>query len=797
MANFRRKNGTLLAVIDSICGKSISGGEINSGGRAEFIEFTIDSSIAGNSGVGSIRPPTPTNIPGGQTTDFDIGWGDGNTTRYNANPRPTHTYGSAGVYTLRLVGSGCVGHPQFAQSDPAKYTDITYWSDNGDWNVNSGQFMRDTPITAISATNSITSARMTSGYRMFQLCNFLTSGPEKVLSFGNLTGNAAAAAFSSCNVLNQDLSTIDWSATTSLSSTFNNCTILDFDATDVMNSSVDSLSSTFFSCKAFTNGGVGGSGVGLDTWDTSNVLSMNRTFYNCILFNQDISSWDTGLVEDFGEFLSCPPAGAVVGIFSQDISGWDTSSATNMRDMFQRQTSFNCNIGLWDVSLVENFSSFMEGSSGNHAFDCGGVTGVGVGLDSWNVSSCTNFSQFMKSSPGSQNFPNFNSYIGSWTFTTDPGGFTMSEFMRSARAQWTDIGLGNWDMSNCTSVSNAFVGASSQANFPFTWDLRKSAGYASAFHALGAQTNNGGLTSLTGTVTSVSTGKLIDSSATFVTDGVQAGDTVLEAAISSFLPAGATVTNVVSETELDISLDLYVNVGQSYDLARAGGRLINIRLNPTSLFSASQMLRGLRAFNLDISADYTNDYWDFSQCTSMYFLFESNYHFNRDISNWKTGNVTNFQSTFQYCTCFDQPLNTDVANGYWDVSSAETMQMMFFGAEVFNQPLNLWDTSSVTNMASMFSGQASNPMSFDQDISDWSIASLENAGNMFGRSSMSTTNYDLLLDSTTGWASQATIQSGVSFGLGNTQYTAGGNAEAGRNVLTGTYAWTITDGGPI
>jgi len=118
---------------------------------------------------------------------------------------------------------------------------------------------------------------------------------------------------------------------------------------------------------------------------------------------------------------------------------------------------------------------------------------------------------------------------------------------------------------------------------------------------------------------------------------------------------------------------------------------------------------------------------------------------------------------------------------------------MFRQNNAFNQPLNNWDTASVTSMNNMFYQSSS----FNQDISSWSIASLTNAGAMLDSSGFSTINYDLLLDSTTGWASQATIQNNVTFSAGNAQYTAGGNAEAGRNILTGTYGWTITDGGPV
>lgn len=84
------------------------------------------------------------------------------------------------------------------------------------------------------------------------------------------------------------------------------------------------------------------------------------------------------------------------------------------------------------------------------------------------------------------------------------------------------------------------------------------------------------------------------------------------------------------------------------------------------------------------------------------------------------------------------------------------------------------------------------------DFSGWNIQSLTNASQFYPTTS--TANYDALLDITTGWASQApNIQSNVTLSPGGAspQYTSGGNAEAGRNSLTGTYGWTIVDAGPV
>ena len=56
---------------------------------------------------------------------------------------------------------------------------------------------------------------------------------------------------------------------------------------------------------------------------------------------------------------------------------------------------------------------------------------------------------------------------------------------------------------------------------------------------------------------------------------------------------------------------------------------------------------------------------------------------------------------FQGAESFNQPLNN------WNVSNVTDMDRMFFDARSFNQPLNKWDVSKVTNMSEMFNGASS------------------------------------------------------------------------------------------
>jgi len=73
--------------------------------------------------------------------------------------------------------------------------------------------------------------------------------------------------------------------------------------------------------------------------------------------------------------------------------------------------------------------------------------------------------------------------------------------------------------------------------------------------------------------------------------------------------------------------------------------------------------------------------------------------FNADISGWDTSSVTNMFSMFNGATAFNQPLS-------WDTSRVANMGSMFYKAEAFNQPLS-WNISSLTintAMGYMFMG---------------------------------------------------------------------------------------------
>ena len=173
-----------------------------------------------------------------------------------------------------------------------------------------------------------------------------------------------------------------------------------------------------------------------------------------------------------------------------------------------------------------------------------------------------------------------------------------------------------------------------------------------------------------------------------------------------------------------------------------------------------------------------NDSPNMRSVTDMTNMFTHATSFNQDISAWDVSSVTKMQNMFAHATSFNQDISA------WDVSSVENLTGMFASASSFNQDISDWDVSSVTTMSAMFQYATS----FDQDISQWSISSVTTMRNMFFSVSLSTPNYDALLNS---W-SELAVENNVTFGVGGSQLSS--SSQAAKAILVGK-GWVISDGG--
>ena len=85
----------------------------------------------------------------------------------------------------------------------------------------------------------------------------------------------------------------------------------------------------------------------------------------------------------------------------------------------------------------------------------------------------------------------------------------------------------------------------------------------------------------------------------------------------------------------------------------------------------------------------------------------------QDIGAWDTSSVTDMSSMFERCPEFDAAL------GAWDTSSVTTMTYMFYECRAFEGAgITSWDTSSVRCMECTFLGCHR----FNEDLRGWNVS---------------------------------------------------------------------------
>ncbi len=95
--------------------------------------------------------------------------------------------------------------------------------------------------------------------------------------------------------------------------------------------------------------------------------------------------------------------------------------------------------------------------------------------------------------------------------------------------------------------------------------------------------------------------------------------------------------------------------------------------------------------------------------TTMKYMYDGATVFNQPLNDWDVSGVTDMSFMFKGAKRFNQPLDT------WVTRQVTSTRSMFQSAESFNQPLGSWDISNVNNMTRMFY----HATSFQQDLCNW------------------------------------------------------------------------------
>jgi surface protein len=387
----------------------------------------------------------------GMTYNYRVEWGDGSFDE-NVTGEITHTYASAGEYTVSITGT--FPQPFFkatfdaTQTDSQKLLSVEKWG-NRTWRSMRQAFFDCRNLT-INDPESPDLSQVTSMVSMFANAD-------------NLRGNISnwdvsrvtfmSGMFSGADNFNLDVSSWNVSNVTNMDNMFRS-TKFNHDISNWDVAKVTNMNAMFQNARVF-NQPIGNWNVGnvtnmfamfreadafnqpIDNWNVGNVTNMVDMFFGANLFNADISNWDVSNVTDMGNMFR------ETGVFNQPIGNWNVANVRSMREMFFR-TPFNQDISQWNTSNVTDMGNmFREARAFNQP------------IGNWDVANVTTMKEMFLFADV------FNADISSWNVSkvTD-----MSNMFRSTKA--FDQNLGNWNIANVNNMSNLFLeGVLSTANY--------------------------------------------------------------------------------------------------------------------------------------------------------------------------------------------------------------------------------------------------------------------------------------------------------------------------------------------
>ncbi|SHJ97063.1 BspA family leucine-rich repeat surface protein, partial [Aequorivita viscosa] len=561
----------------------------------------------------------------------------------------------------------------------------------------------------------------------------------------------------------------------------------------------------------------------VSNWNVENVTNVNSMFDNASAFNGDVSNWNVINVSDMSYMFNGASS------FNGDVSNWNVTNVTHMELMFHGVTLSRANYDAllegWSTQTLQSNIDFHAGNSTYCATAARDVLTNGPnywsvidgGLDANCINPADAFITTWQTTTANESITiPTNPAVSGYNYTVDWGdGTTSTAQTGDASHQYSTAGTFTVSITgDFPAIYFNNIGDKDKIYTIEQWGTQIWEGMDNAFFGC---TNLQGNYTDTPNLTAVTDMSNMFRSATAFNGNVNNWN-VANVMTMSYMFRNATDFNG------DVSNWNVANVTSMYGMfgsaSAFNGDLSNWDVSNVILMA--YMFRYASAFNGDVSN------WDVSNVTSMSAMFEHAIVFNSDLSNWNVANVIEMNNMFDSASAFNgdvsnwnvanvtsmygmfnsaSAFNGDVSN--WDVSNVIDMSFMFNGASNFNGDISNWNVSYVTSMfgmfsyASAFNGDVSNwnvanvtDMSymfysasvFDSDISNWNVENVTDMTDMFIGVTLSTANYDALLN---GWSAQ-TLQPNVNFHAGNSSYCA----TAARDILTSApNNWTITDGG--
>ncbi len=194
---------------------------------------------------------------------------------------------------------------------------------------------------------------------------------------------------------------------TSLSGTFMDNTTFNGNVTGWNTANVTNMSHMLRNTNAFNQN--------IGTWNVGNVTDMQLTFYEADGFNQSLNSWNTAKVTNMNNMFGY--ADSLMATFPVG----NTGLVTNMAEMFRDTLQFNQSIGSWNTGNVTNlYATFhrLMHLTNPSVLDTSKVTNLqhtfsyansfNGNLSGWNTGLVTNMAETFRDNPV------FNQALNSW-----------------------------------------------------------------------------------------------------------------------------------------------------------------------------------------------------------------------------------------------------------------------------------------------------------------------------------------------------------------------------------------------